>query len=211
MEWFNIINNVPVNEVYPNKRLGSNQNKYLTPLILKIHPHKSGMFTYISDDTLNSFGEPEKNWTGFFKFLNTTSTNLLDENIGFIEIWMQLALAPTNDSAKMIIDLGTITEKIIANRKSIDFAPNQDFDFYTEDLNNNGTLDAIEDLGIDGVPDNEEPGWNPATNPDPSRDKYSWNQGQGLYDFPSFNGTEAMQIWPRAGESILKTWMATQY
>ncbi len=59
------------------------------------------------------------------------------------------------------IDLGKISEDIIPNRK-----------LDAEDKNHNGKLDAGEDTGIDGLPDQSETGYNSKSNPDPNQDDY---------------------------------------
>lgn len=196
LEWYNLINDVSVKEVYPERQLGSSQNTALTPLVFKILPDDPGMFTYIKKSDFDTLqGGPQKKWTGVFKYLNTSQTNLLNENIGFIQIWMQVNNnTPIDDSAKMIIDLGLISEKIIANRK---VPTQQGKSYHTEDLNNNGTLDENEDVGLDGIPTG-----NNTTTPgteqyifqgkdlggDPSGDEFAWTQGSS--DYSKFDGTE---------------------
>jgi hypothetical protein len=195
LQWFNLINNVPIKEVYPNRQIASNQNTNLTPLVFRIIPDKPGMFTYINETDFNNLaGGPEKKWSGVFKYLNTSQTNLLDENMGFIQIWMQINnnSGLPNDSAKMIIDLGIISEKIISNRR-IPFQEGKNY--HTEDANSNGTLDENEDVGLDGIHNNNpaitpvtEIGLYPELGSDPSGDLFSWTQGSEDYTY--FNGTE---------------------
>lgn len=195
LEWFNLENSVPLNEVFPNKQVGSSTNKSLTPLIFSIKPNKPGMFTYLDSTAfVNNEPNPLNRWTGVFKYLNTSMTNLVDENIGFIEIWMQVNNnVQLNDSAKMIIDLGSISEKIIT-ASSVPYAQNRNF--HTEDLNDNGTLDEGEDVGLDGIASRPpfppslqtEQDIFPNLGGDPSGDDYNWMQGSA--DYTGFNGTE---------------------
>ncbi len=189
LEWYNLINDVAVNDVYPNRQLGNSTNRTLTPLVFKILPKQPGMFTYETQSAFDSLsGGPKKKWTGVFKYLNTSQTNLVDENMGFIQIWMQVDNNNLlNDSAKMEIDLGIITEKVIANRK-IPTQIEKGINYHTEDLNNNGTLDANEDVGLDGIPDGREQQLFPNLGSDPSGDNFAW--AQGSTDFTNFNGTE---------------------
>jgi hypothetical protein len=186
LQWYNLINNVDINEVYPNKQLGNNQNKYLTPMVFRIDPSLPGMFTYLNQNSfLTNEPNPLHRWSGVFKYLNTSQTNLLDENINFIEIWMQINRnIAVHDSAKMIIDLGIISEKIIANAD----IPMPNGLYHTEDRNNNGTLDEGEDIGLDGYNNDEEKAKYPNLGSDPSGDNFSW--AQGSEDFRQFNGTE---------------------
>jgi hypothetical protein len=186
LQWYNLINNVDINEVYPNKQLGNNQNKYLTPMVFRINPNLPGMFTYLNQNSfLSNEPNPLHRWSGVFKYLNTSQTNLLDENINFVEIWMQINRnVPVNDSAKMLIDLGIISEKIIANAD----IPIPNGLYHTEDLNNNGTLDEGEDVGLDGWSNAEEIAKYPNLGADPSGDNFAWTQGSE--DFTQFDGTE---------------------
>lgn len=110
-------------------------------------------------------------------------------------------LNPTviGDSAKMMVDLGVMSEKIVGNyRTQLLQAANSistinTKNFFTEDLNSNGILDANEDNGITGLPLPMEQQIFPGDsvgygNPrNPSRDQYFWNQGSS--DFSHFNGT----------------------
>jgi len=187
-EWFNLVNNVPVTEVYPNRQVGSSSNNTLTPLALNIRPYIPGMYSYIDSNSFVTLDgtDSRKKWTGIFKYLNTSQTNLLDENMGFIEIWMKIDTIAPGDSAKMLIDLGLVTEKIIADQR-VPF-PGYNRNFHTEDANNNGLLESNEDNGIDGIPDAVEQQLFPGLGSDPSRDDYSWNQNST--NFYGFNGTE---------------------
>ncbi|MCX7877150.1 MAG: cell surface protein SprA [Ignavibacteria bacterium] len=197
LNWYSLLNSVPIKDVYPNKSIASNQNQSLTPFVLNIQPSTVGMYNYITQSEFEAGGPPQRNWCGIFKYLNTSQTNLIDENINYIEIWMQVNEGnPLRDSAKMIIDLGTISEKVITS--SI-FTPkrigDRVVDYHTEDLNGNGQLDVGEDVGLDGYENQDEK--NRLLNaglvdlgnlPDPGRDNYFWTQGSN--DFSSFNGSE---------------------
>jgi cell surface protein SprA len=193
LQWFNLINNVDVKEVYPNRELGNSQNRSLTPLVFQVIPDQTGMFGYIKSQDFRSLdgGDRRKKWTGVFKYLNTSQTNLLDENMGFIQIWMQINNnKPLNDSAKMIIDLGIITEKVISSKR-VPTQTEKGVNYHTEDLNNNGTLDDNEDVGLDGIPSISSPVEQqkfPDLGSDPSGDNFTWTQGSE--DYSSFNGTE---------------------
>ncbi|RPI19062.1 MAG: cell surface protein SprA [Ignavibacteriae bacterium] len=197
MQWYTLPNNVLITDVYPNKQIASNQNKYLSPLEFMIDPNNPGMFTYLTKEKFQlNEPNPRKRWTGIYKYLNTYQTNLLDENMNFIEIWMQINHGNVvDDSAKMMIDLGIISEKVISDsRVEIDQRlKSQGITYHTEDLNLNGTLDETEDVGLDGIDNAKElqifgaelPG-----NDDPSDDNYDWNGDPNSKIFTKFNGTE---------------------
>lgn len=202
LNWYNLLNNVPIKDVYPNKSIATNQNQALTPFVLDIQPTSTGQYNYVTDAQFSAFNPLARNtWSGVFKFLNTSQTNLRDENINYIEIWMQVKdLQNPNsigigDSAKMIIDLGNISERIITSSIVKPRATQYSIDYHTEDKDLSGQLDVGEDVGIDGYRTDEEQqlfrdaGLNDIANlPDPSRDNYAWVQGST--DYSSFNGTE---------------------
>ncbi|UCD63572.1 MAG: cell surface protein SprA [Candidatus Zixiibacteriota bacterium] len=69
--------------------------------------------------------------------------------------------------AKLHFDFGRINEDV-----------NSDGFAFTEDINDNKAVDESEDVGLDGLPDEQEPGYDPVTNPDPSGDNWFF-QGEG--------------------------------
>lgn len=202
MQWYTLPNDVLVTDVYKNKQVASNQNKYLSTMELLINPNNPGQYTYINKSKfLQNQPDSKKRWTGIFKYLNTTQTNLLDENMNFIELWMQINHGNNGppgflDSAKMVIDLGIISEKVIADTNAWSLKLRaQNLDYHTEDLNLNGTLDADEDVGLDGMKDDEEIAifndkFHRDLGPDPAGDDYSWNGDPGTRNFTQFNGSE---------------------
>ncbi len=194
LNWYNLLNNVPILEVYPNRSVASNQNQSLTPMVFDIKPDSVGAYNYIKYSDFAAEGPAENKWSGVFKYINSSQTNLVDENINYIEVWMQVngGRPVLNDSAKMLIDLGTITEKIITSKRMPLNSSNPNTNYHTEDKNSSGQLDVGEDNGIDGQPNSAENTYfselSAETGGDPSRDDYQWVQGSGNY--VSFNGTE---------------------
>ncbi|MCC6866116.1 MAG: cell surface protein SprA [Ignavibacteria bacterium] len=194
LNWYNLLNNVPILEVYPFRSVASNQNQTLTPLVFDIKPDSVGPYNYIKQTDFNAEGPPKNKWSGVFKFINSSQTNLLDENINYIEVWMQVngGNPISSDSAKMLIDLGSISEKIISSKKMPLNSSNPNTNYHTEDKNSSGQLDVGEDNGIDGQPNSMEnsiyPELTAETGGDPSRDDYGWTQGSTNYT--RFNGTE---------------------
>ncbi len=112
------------------------------------------------------------------KPLSVSAINLAKENINFIEIWMRVDKAPQDGSAKMLIDLGAISERVNpAGPKARGSDPN------SEDLvlsaYPNGTLQEGEDLGLDMRSDAQERAerasliaLDPSLSNDPSGDDY---------------------------------------
>ncbi|MBI5807690.1 MAG: cell surface protein SprA [Ignavibacteriales bacterium] len=155
--WFNILpSDVNIKDIYGDRKQAPPDGQQITTLDFVFNPAKRGYYNY--NPKLN---EPYKNWGGIMKVLSSTANNLVEENIEFIEFWLNVYEAPAN--AKIHIDLGQISEDVIPNRR-----------LDTEDKNNNDLVDEGEDTGLDGLKDPEEPNYNSGTNPDPSNDDYSF-------------------------------------
>lgn len=192
MYWYNITNDVDVKSVYPLRDVQAGQDR-LTPMYLRFNPTIRGTYNE-HVKWFDSLGvqTPTENWNGVMKFLNTTSTDLINENFNYIEFNMRIDnnTVPVNN-AKLYIDIGKISEDAIPNHI-----------LNTEDINGNGVLDEGEDLGLDGLTIdgkravldsvNNEPGFSsrhPEYYNDPSGDKnYNTNTG-GQIDYNSINGT----------------------
>lgn len=170
--WYNILpSNIEVEDIWGDgKQVGRNDR--ITALDFRFDPAKRGSYNYapaLSDKT--------QNWGGMMRPLSSTASNLVEENIEFIEFWVYIEEAP--DDAKLIIDLGQISEDII---------PNTLLD--QEDQNQNDRLDDGEDIGIDGYTnDGEINEWGDVDGDgDPSNDNFSFTLGSG--DYSNINGTE---------------------
>ncbi len=168
--WFNIFNSVKLTDVYPDKLAGNAASNLLTVMDVWYFPAQRGMFNYFRGNLADSLRS--KNWGGIMKTLSISGTNLINENINFIEIWMQVgrngSRNPTRPG-KMYIDLGTISEDVIPNRS-----------LNTEDLvppstTINNSLQPYEDVGLDMLTDDQERGLYPSLGGDPSGDNYSYN------------------------------------
>ncbi len=199
--WFNQLpSNVRLTDIYPQKLVGSNPaNNVATVMDVCYYPKTRGMYNYSTD--LASTLTPNKNWGGIMKPLSVSAVNLLQQNISFIEIWMQVDQVPRDGSAKMIIDLGAISERADPfgpkARAAGSTTPNSE-DLVLSDYPN-GTLQEGEDIGIDMENDAQERidhaamiAKYPELAADPSGDDYSYSnaQVQSLSDFDHINGTE---------------------
>jgi hypothetical protein len=182
----------------------------VTSLDFFFHPEKRGEFNYspnlgqtIGLDDANPDSH-RKSWAGMQHVLNSTSTNLIEQNVAFIEFWINI-LSPI-DSAKLNIDLGYISEKVIPYNTSLN----------TEDglgnLNPNirtGVMDPnnLHDWGLDTMNDAMEQKYyekflnqyqnHPEYKADPSGDnwKHYPNNGSSLTmtsaeQYVGVNGTE---------------------
>lgn len=174
--WFNVLpSNVNVRQIWPDKKVAQGDEQ-VTVLDYVFLPNTPGTYNYRP-----KLNDPELAWGGMMKLLSSASNNLVDQNIEFIEFWLQVGSA--QQDAKIYIDIGKISEDVIPNGK-----------LDTEDKNFNDLIDEGEDLGIDGLTDPQEallldPG---DTRSDPSGDNFSYTPKStfSIWDFTNINGTQ---------------------
>ncbi len=171
--WYNVLpSDVFVQDIWGNRKQVARQDRQVTALDYVFQPTKRG--SYNMNPKLS---EPKKNWGGMMKLLSSTANNLVEENIQFIEFWMDIEEAPPN--AKLYIDLGEISEDVI---------PNGLLD--TEDKNQNDIVDPGEDTGLDGLTDEQERARDTiGLGPDPAGDDFSFELTSNP-DYSRINGTE---------------------
>jgi cell surface protein SprA len=187
LSWYNLPSQYTrLTDVFPNKKPGNVDQT--TVMILSYHPLQRGMYNYSHD--LNATLSLTKNWGGIMKPLSLSGLNLLQENVNFIDIWMRVDQAPPG--GKMVIDLGSISEDVIPNRR-----------LNSEDLvlspNANGTLQEGEDVGLDMINNATERALYPDLGADPSGDDYAFDNstvGSVREDFTHINGTEGNKNGP---------------
>lgn len=196
MEWFNRLpTDVQLTEIWPNKKPGNAANDQATVLDFRYYPARRGTYNYSTD--IENTLTPTRNWGGVMKPLSVSAINLSKENINFIELWMRVDRAPPG--AKMLIDLGAISEDAIPNRT-----------LNSEDLvlssYPNGVLQEGEDIGLDMLSDDQERARYaalvakyPALAGDPSGDNYAFSNatvGSAAEDFSRINGTDGNKDGP---------------
>lgn len=170
--WYNVTpSDVTVKEIFGDRKKATPDDNFITVLDYRFLPNERGPYNWFPN-----LSDRSKNWGGMMKYLSSTANNLIEENIEFIEFWVKIVRAPAN--LKLNIDLGQISEDVIPNGR-----------LDTEDKNLNDLVDDGEDTGIDGLFDNEEPGYNATTNPDPSNDNYAFQLTTNA-DYSRVNGTE---------------------
>ncbi|MCX6168275.1 MAG: cell surface protein SprA [Ignavibacteriales bacterium] len=175
--WYNRTpSDVTIKDIYGNRKTAAPDASLITALDLVFDPSIKGTYNWDSHIT----EDKNKNWGGFMRTLSSTANNLVEENIEFIEFWLKTNEAPNN--LKINIDLGQVSEDVIPNNK-----------LDTEDKNSNDLVDQGEDIGIDGLKDVDEPGYDAATNPDPSGDDYSFQLTQNP-DYSHVNGNEGNAV-----------------
>ncbi len=178
--WFSITpSDVVVKNLWGNNKQVATTDQNVPVMDYVFLPDTPGTYNYNP-----KLSDPTKTWGGMMKVLSTTANNLQEQNIQYIEFWFQVDQAPANSD--LYIDLGRISEDVIPNKI-----------LNTEDKNNNGVVDASEDIGIDGMTNAQEKafcvanGYPAADKADPSGDDFSWNpSASGIYKYFNINGTE---------------------
>jgi cell surface protein SprA len=182
--WYNISpSDVSVNAIWPLKKV-STSDQLVTVLDFVYDPNLVGSYNHYPLLTDHS-----KNWGGMMKLLSSTASNLVEENIEYIEFWVNIQNADAD--TKINIDLGEISEDVIPNNK-----------LDTEDKNSNELIDDGEDTGIDGILDAAERSTYPGSESDPGHDDFSFSSS-GSKDpdkYQNINGTEGNSILTDAGK-----------
>jgi hypothetical protein len=150
--WFNIPNEVAETEIWPKKSVDRN-SPFVTVMDIHLKPTKRGAYNYSPNLDSTVISHPTKTWAGFQRVLATQTTNLVDENYNFVELWVNV-LASGNPSGSpqktmLNVDLGFISEDIIPNGA-----------YNTESGSQGGirttTLRQGEDRGLDSLTNEQE-------------------------------------------------------
>jgi cell surface protein SprA len=188
--WFNRLpTDVLLTDVFPRKRPGNDANNRLTVLDLRYLPGERGTYNYSPD--LDSTLRPDRNWGGIMKTLSVAPVNFVNENLNFLELWMQVNRLPASQpNLTMIVELGAISEDVIPNRG---FLNDEDYVLGAP----NSYLQEGEDVGLDMLTNAQEqarfgglPGINQA---DPSGDDYAFSNSTvntPQEDYSRINGTD---------------------
>ena len=120
--WFNVLpSDVFIPDIWANKSYAAGEGQ-VTSLDFYFRPADRGAFNYSMklDSTIgleNTNGSSHtKSWAGIQRALGTTSTDLVEQNVAFIELWVNI-LEHQDGEAKLNIDLGYISEDVIPNRR----------------------------------------------------------------------------------------------
>jgi len=183
--WYTETSTVNVNDVWPLKQV-ARSDQLISVMDYVYRPGIPGTYSGFRGDgkwgpvPSYAYSDKRRNWGGMMKLLSSTANNLTEENIEFIDIWMQPEEVPKD--AKMIIDLGRISEDVIPNRK----LDTEDKPPYNEVINEG------EDTGIDGMNDQQEQAaYNEPNVADPAHDNFFFNgQSPNYMDYQHINGTE---------------------
>jgi hypothetical protein len=121
--WFNVLpSDVSIRSIWGDRKSAVPGEDQVTSLDFYFRPAVRGTFNY-SMDLENTIGlgksdgsSHTKSWAGIQRALGTTSTDLVEQNVAFIELWVNI-LEQQDSVAKLNIDLGYISEDVIPNRR----------------------------------------------------------------------------------------------
>lgn len=125
--WFNIVpTDLSVYSIWDEDKKSVAQGEgQITSLDFYFRPAERGAFNYaINNDSLeNTIGlgktapnSHRKAWAGIQRLLSASTTDLIRDNISYIEFWINIVGGQDN-LAKLYIDLGYISEDVIPNRQ----------------------------------------------------------------------------------------------
>lgn len=142
-----IMRQVLVNEVFPNKQLGTGQLTNIPVFDISYYPKERGPYNYDVESNNYSSGlnpingelkDPETRWGGIMRTLTTNDFEAA--NIEFIQFWV---MDPFNEDSEnssggeFYFNLGNISEDLLRDgRKSFEngLPPNGDYDAYASDI-----------------------------------------------------------------------------
>lgn len=179
--WFNETpSNVTVQQIYGDRKQVARSDQNVTVMDFVFLPDTPGTYNW-----LPNLSDRSKAWGGNMKALSSTANNLDQENIEFIEFWMQVLDAEPN--AKMYLDLGRISEDVI---------PNNRLDTEDKDRNDAIDIEGKEDTGLDGIFDDQERAQYQSTKSDPSGDNFFFQRSNppSIFDYFNINGTQGNAI-----------------
>lgn len=161
---------VPVNYIWPERSTSSRDNT-INVFTLEYYPKSRGQFNFSTDLVNTIYGTTNgETWGGIQKAMPSYITNMVTENIEFVEFWFHIsdmeAATYTASSGEMLIDLGSVSEDIIPNNRlnsergiSVpDKTFKDQFGFVTPTGNAASAVFSrtAEDVGLDGLSDEQE-------------------------------------------------------
>ncbi len=164
--WYNPYDKVAVKDIWPEKDVATEDSR-TNVLVFEFDPDSVG-------------GGPDK-WAGVMRYINTGYQD--QSKSRFLEVWVR------GNEGNLHFNFGSINEDIngdgILNSEDIEVAGYRD-----------GILTAAEDVGLDGLPDSLEPGYNGSN--DPNGDNWNWNRDDPD-NYSKINGTEGNASDPEGG------------
>lgn len=192
--WYNRIPSVTsVRDIWPNKDVPADQQTQ-NVLTVSMLDTVRGQFNRAKDLNSTLKADPRQAWGGMMTLLSSNASDLVSQNINYIEIWMRIDNAPGDGT--MHVDLGQISEDVVGDKV-----------LHTEDPYGYNTLanDSL-DYGIDGMNDaaerqdypwivaNSGRPWDPHGY-DPDGDDYSYALGATAdTSYARVNGTDGNRV-----------------
>jgi cell surface protein SprA len=184
--WYTVTpSDVMVDYIYGDRKQTGRNDQQITVMDYVFIPDSPGTYNYDPD-----LFDKNKSWGGIQKNLSSTASDLVKENIEYIEFWAQMSNVESD--VKLYIDLGKISEDVIPNNE-----------LNTEDKDNNDAIDTEgkEDLGLDSLDDEGERRENLSTKADPSGDNFYFKPSSppDYMDYYYINGTQGNAILTDVG------------
>lgn len=217
--YVNPVLKVPVKEIWPERSVSSKDNT-ISVFSVSFDPKIRGQFNYSLDLENKIYNSNGETWGGIQKAMPSYITNLVDENIEFIEFWFQISdnintYSYTRHSGEMYIDLGAISEDILPNgflntERALSAGTEADIrdtpgTVHPKYPNIKSFTSSTEDLGMDGLSNANEKielktfldAVTASGIPDDEKTKIqndpsgdNFSYSNGTYDFSSYNGSE---------------------
>ncbi|MBD3615554.1 MAG: cell surface protein SprA [Gracilimonas sp.] len=182
--------NILTEEVFPGRETNLAQEEVINTLDVFYNPAERGPYNYNNNLRNNLENAPENQWGGMTAAVPSGQEDLTQNNVEFIEFWVQPILPDGQDpvagdiesyDGKIYIDIGTISEDVVPN-----------FDLNTED----GLAGNLANLELDSFGENAR-SYVPA-NPTAPQGQFS-NENRSLEDVgfdgvPSGNGFDAQKV-----------------
>ncbi|MEL7834962.1 cell surface protein SprA [Fodinibius sp. Rm-B-1B1-1] len=117
---------VKVTDVFPNRDVLTEEN-FINTLDVHFDPTQRGPYNYNENLRTLLEDEPERTWSGMTTTLPSGQEDLTQNNIEFLEFWVQSVLpngrTPTAQDlqdydGKMYIDIGVVSEDVVPNFKT---------------------------------------------------------------------------------------------
>ncbi len=181
--WFTVTpSDVVVDSIYGGRKQVARSDQQITVLDYVFLPDTPGTYNWEPD-----LAQKENNWGGMQRLLSSTANNLVEQNIEFVEFWMQIKNAPLG--ATINLDLGVISEDVIPNNQ-----------LNTEDQNLNDAIDEGEDTGLDQEFNAQERITHTSSKFDPSGDDFTFSgEILSVFDYFNINGTEGNAVLTDVG------------
>ncbi|HZY09827.1 MAG TPA: cell surface protein SprA [Bacteroidota bacterium] len=156
ISWYNRLpSDVASKEIWPYKDVRRGQ-ELITVLNIDYDPDRRGVYNFSPNLPQDLHSNPGKNWAGTMRYISSTAGNLIDQNIGYLELWIKASSSDEDDlrRGRLYIDLGRISEDVIPTLNPRGKQLHSE-DLVVNDLPN-GVLNPGEDVGLDMLTDVEE-------------------------------------------------------